>query len=51
MYDIFADLHVHIGRSESGKPIKITGARSLQFANIAKESAGRKGIQVVRNNR
>ena len=47
MYEIFADLHVHIGRSESGKPIKITGARSLQFANIAKESAERKGIQVV----
>ena len=29
MYEIFADLHVHIGRSESGKPIKITAARSL----------------------
>ena len=24
MEEIFADLHVHIGRSESGKPIKIT---------------------------
>ncbi len=47
MYEIFADMHVHIGRSEQGKPIKITGARSLQFANIAKESATRKGIQVV----
>ncbi|MBR6034060.1 MAG: TIGR00375 family protein [Clostridia bacterium] len=47
MYEIFADLHVHIGRSEQGKPIKITGARSLQFANIAKESAVRKGIQIV----
>ena len=47
MYEVFADLHVHIGRSENNKPIKITGARSLQFANIAKESAGRKGIQVV----
>ena len=29
--------HVHIGRSENGKPIKITGARSLNFSNIAKE--------------
>lgn len=47
MYEIFADLHVHIGRSQSGKPIKITAAKSLQFANIAKESAERKGIQVV----
>mgnify|MGYP005756460951 CR=1 FL=1 len=47
MYEIFADLHVHIGRSENGKPIKITAARSLNFANIAKECVDRKGIQVV----
>ena len=47
MNEIFADLHVHIGRSESGKPIKITGARSLQFANIARECADRKGINMV----
>lgn len=47
MEEIFADLHVHIGRSESGKPIKITAARSLNFANIARECADRKGINVV----
>ena len=47
MYEIFADLHVHIGRSENGKPIKITAARSLNFANIAKECADRKGINIV----
>ena len=46
MYEIFADLHIHIGRSEKGKPIKITAARSLNFANIAKECANRKGIQI-----
>ena len=47
MYEIFADLHVHIGRSENGKPIKITAAKSLNFANIAKECVDRKGINVV----
>lgn len=47
MEEIFADLHVHIGRSENGKPIKITAARSLNFANIARECAERKGINVV----
>ena len=47
MYEIFADMHVHIGRSENGKPIKITAAKSLNFANIAKECADRKGINVV----
>lgn len=47
MYEIFADMHVHIGRSKSDKPIKITAARSLNFENIAKECADRKGINVV----
>lgn len=47
MYEIFADLHVHIGRSSNNKPIKITAARSLNFANIAEECASRKGIQMV----
>ena len=47
MYEVFADMHVHIGRSENGKPIKITAARSLNFANIAKECAERKGINIV----
>ena len=47
MKEMFADLHVHIGRSENGKPIKITAARSLNFANIAKECSDRKGIQIV----
>ena len=47
MYEIFADLHIHIGRSENNKPIKITAARSLNFANIAKECAERKGINIA----
>lgn len=47
MYNIYADLHVHIGRSENNKPIKITAARSLNFANIAKECVERKGINLV----
>lgn len=47
MEEIFADLHVHIGRSQNGKPIKITAAKSLNFANIARECAERKGISVV----
>ncbi len=47
MYEIFTDLHIHIGRSENNKPIKITAARSLNFANIAKECADRKGINIA----
>ena len=47
MEEVFADLNVHIGISDNGKPIKITAARSLNFANIAKECADRKGINIV----
>ena len=47
MYEVFADLHVHIGRSQNNKPIKITAAKSLNFANIAKECNERKGIDII----
>ncbi|MEA3403008.1 MAG: endonuclease Q family protein [Armatimonadota bacterium] len=41
------DLHVHIGRSTSGRPVKVTAARDLTFENIAIECARRKGVDVV----
>lgn len=44
---VYADLHVHIGQSKNGKPIKITASNSLNFENIAKESLVKKGIQIV----
>ncbi|MEO3944439.1 endonuclease Q family protein [Gorillibacterium sp. CAU 1737] len=47
MREVFADLHVHIGRTEQGIPVKITGARSLTFQNIAKEASERKGMDLV----
>jgi uncharacterized protein (TIGR00375 family) len=47
MEKYFMDLHVHIGRSKSGAPIKITASRDLTFANIARECKYRKGIDIV----
>ncbi len=44
---VFADLHLHIGRTESGEPVKISGSRDLTFRNIAHESAVRKGIGLL----
>ena len=41
------DLHVHIGRSADGRPVKITAARDLTCENIAIECVERKGIGVV----
>lgn len=47
MKKYFMDLHVHIGRSNNGTPIKITASRDLTFANIARECKYRKGIDLV----
>lgn len=47
MKKYFMDFHVHIGRSNSGAPVKITASRDLTFANIAQECKHRKGIDIV----
>ncbi|MGN7380895.1 endonuclease Q family protein [Paenibacillus sp. SAFN-117] len=43
----YVDLHIHIGRTEKGSPVKISAARNLTFYNIAKEAAERKGIEMI----
>ena len=37
--EVFEDMHIHIGRSENGKPIKITASKELKFENIMKEAS------------
>lgn len=41
------DLHIHIGASSSGAPVKITASKSLTFENIVKEAYERKGIDII----
>ncbi|GIP20182.1 endonuclease Q family protein [Paenibacillus sp. J22TS3] len=43
----YADLHIHIGRTERGEPVKISGSRNLTFAQIASEASDRKGIELI----
>jgi len=43
----YADLHIHIGRTEEGKAVKISGSRNLTFHNIAKEASEHKGMDIV----
>jgi uncharacterized protein (TIGR00375 family) len=47
MNSYYVDLHIHIGRTEAGNPVKISGSRDLTFFNIAHESAMRKGIDMI----
>ncbi|GEN54858.1 endonuclease Q family protein [Halobacillus faecis] len=43
----FVDLHIHIGRDWNGKPVKITGSKSLTLSNILEEATNRKGLDMV----
>jgi uncharacterized protein (TIGR00375 family) len=47
MNHYYVDLHIHIGRTASGKPVKITGARTLTLANIVDEAARVKGLHMI----
>lgn len=44
---IFADLHLHIGRTSKGEPVKISASNQLTFRAIAHEAAVRKGISLL----
>ncbi len=45
--DFFADLHIHIGGGSDGSPVKITASRKLNFPNILKEAAFKKGLDII----
>lgn len=47
LQEIFADLHIHIGRAQGNLPVKITAAQSMTFEAVIKEAFHRKGIQMI----
>jgi uncharacterized protein (TIGR00375 family) len=47
MKEIFADLHIHIGKTWSGKPVKISASSDLTISNIARVASMEKGIEMV----
>ncbi len=47
MDSFFVDLHIHIGRDWNGKPVKITGSKTLTLSNIFEEATNRKGLDMV----
>lgn len=47
MRSYYVDLHIHIGRTESGQAVKISAANNLTFFNIAHEAAVRKGMEII----
>jgi len=47
MKDCFCDMHIHIGATSEGKPVKITASRKLIFESIVRESLSRKGMDMI----
>ncbi len=47
MNQYYVDLHIHIGRTNTGKPVKITGAKSLTIENILDVSTDIKGMDMI----
>ncbi|WP_282155682.1 endonuclease Q family protein [Cytobacillus gottheilii] len=47
MRNYYADLHIHIGRTYTGKPVKITGSKSLTFSNIIDHARDEKGLNMI----
>ncbi|KRG08689.1 endonuclease Q family protein [Lederbergia galactosidilytica] len=47
MSEVFADLHIHIGRTYTGKAVKITGSRNLTLTNILRAAKYPKGLDIV----
>lgn len=47
MKEFYADLHIHIGRTASGRSVKITGSRTLTLTNILKTATSRKGLDLI----
>lgn len=47
MIECFADLHIHIGATESGRPVKIAASKRLTLSRILNEAAMRKGLHMI----
>ncbi len=47
MQDYFVDLHIHLGRTASGKPVKITASNKLTLEAVLEEAQIRKGLDMV----
>ncbi|MGM0834846.1 MAG: endonuclease Q family protein [Bacillota bacterium] len=47
MQEYFADLHIHLGSTISGKPVKITASRKMTIEAVIEEARTRKGLDMI----
>lgn len=47
LQELYADLHIHIGRTASGRPVKITGSKTLTLSRILETANEQKGLDLI----
>lgn len=47
LQEFYVDLHIHIGRTWKGKPVKITGSKTLTLENILHTATAKKGLDMI----
>ncbi|WP_070121598.1 endonuclease Q family protein [Bacillus marinisedimentorum] len=47
MNSYFADFHIHIGRTKSGRPVKITASPKMDLVNVLETAAVVKGLDMI----
>lgn len=45
--EYYGDLHIHIGRTEGGSPVKVTASRTQTLRGVFEEAISRKGLDIV----
>ncbi|MCT8138790.1 TIGR00375 family protein [Anaerobacillus sp. CMMVII] len=47
MKSYFVDLHIHLGATATGKPVKITASKSMTLENVLNVAADQKGLGLI----
>lgn len=47
LVEYYGDLHIHIGCTEDGRPVKVTASRSQTLRGVLEEAVSRKGLDIV----
>ncbi|MEK4340515.1 endonuclease Q family protein [Brevibacillus sp. FSL L8-0520] len=45
--EFFCDMHIHVGGTWTGKPVKITASRQMTLTRILEEASERKGMDMI----
>ncbi len=47
MRSYFVDLHIHLGATSTGKPVKITASKAMTLKNVLEQAADVKGLDLI----